>query len=672
MNILLDAKSYQLLNKLLKSSNYLTIEQLGEDLNISRRSVYYSLARINDFLESNQLTGIEVERKLGIYLQDSHRAAIQKVIGNVKDSNAYILSPMERVRYISCFIIYLHNKVFVDMLSEQLNVSRNTIFNDLKVVESKLKRYELSIEFNAKTGYQIVGNTINIRAFFLYNFQMLLPLFNSRIVEFPNIPQANLTYYLLKRIEEILNVKYVSGTLFSLSILLQSYIENQEEIAFHDLDAEEIQSTKEYKLVGKYFPMLIASEKIYLTIHLLGARLQSTPIFNKSEEYSREAYEIASDLLFEFERISRLSIKDDVGLLEALSLHLKTSMFRYKYGIVLENPLTDDIVKNYSELFMLTKKACDYFQRRIGLPINDSEIAFLALHFGSFVKETNQKNFRILLVCPNGVATGKMLKYEISKLIPQAQIVDILPSKDVSNVSEICDLVISTVQVISDVPTMIVNPILNNTDRVAILNYVAPMMLSEKKSKFNPDDIIETFQHFVNDDKIDGFKNAVYQYFQGQNNIYNNKNQGILKFLSQDKVSFLNCKNWEETIYEVSSPLLQCNSLTTKYIDCMIDEIKYYGPYNFITDGVVLAHAKPISNETRIDIAVGISEKGILFCDKKKAYVILVLSVDATDNHLNILRDILIVFGVQTNVEQLIALKTKKSVVSFFEEKLAT
>lgn len=104
----------------------------------------------------------------------------------------------------------------------------------------------------------------------------------------------------------------------------------------------------------------------------------------------------------------------------------------------------------------------------------------------------------------------------------------------------------------------------------------------------------------------------------------------------------------------------------------MIDEIKYYGPYNFITDGVVLAHAKPISNETRIDIAVGISEKGILFCDKKKAYVILVLSVDATDNHLNILRDILIVFGVQTNVEQLIALKTKKSVVSFFEEKLAT
>ncbi len=670
MNLPLDAKSYQLLQKLIETPGYSRVQQLAENLSVSRRSVYYSLNKINEFLESHGLENVEIERKLGIIIKDTAKDEIKKILENVESSEIYVFSPMERVRYISCLIIY-ERKVFIDFLCEQLRVSRNTVFNDLKAVEVKLARYELVLKFNPKDGYSIEGDRIKVRALFLYNFQMLLPLYNSRIIRFSNEIQINLNYYLLKRIEDTLNVQYVKGSLFSLSILIQTYVENQEEGSFDDLDAEEIKRSREYRLVEKYFPQFIEEEKLYLSVHLLGGRLQAFPIFNKSEGYSAQAYQLASDLIFEFERSARIEISDREGLLEAISVHLKTSMFRYKFGITVESPLMEDIIKNYNELFMLTKKACSYLQRRIGLPINDSEIAFLTLHFGSFIKGSKKKEVRLLLVCPNGVATGKMLKQEIQKLIPEGKIVDIVSSRDVSHVKDRCDLLISTVQVSSDVPTLMVNPILTNTDRTAILNYLSPMMVQEMQHKFSAPAIYETFCSFVESDKQEDFKQAVYHYFENQDFFTEIKKTGILKYLELEKINFISAANWRESIIKTSQPLLKIKSLSQQYVQQMINEIENYGPYNFITEGVVLAHAKPIEGETKIDFGISIIKEGVDFGQGKIAYVVMVLSVDSTEDHLNILRDILAVFGVQENVEILKQLDTKESVLSFFQEKLS-
>ena len=109
----------------------------------------------------------------------------------------------------------------------------------------------------------------------------------------------------------------------------------------------------------------------------------------------------------------------------------------------------------------------------IGFPVPDGEIAYLALHFGAFLKISKREDdrLRILIVCVNGIPTGNMLKREIQKLLPFAEIVDVRAVVDMVNIQNICDLVISTVKINTVVPVITVHPILTEFDRSSILNH---------------------------------------------------------------------------------------------------------------------------------------------------------------------------------------------------------
>lgn len=49
-NFPLDSRSQSILNTLLNSHDYITVNQLAQLLNVSRRSIYYDLCKINDWL----------------------------------------------------------------------------------------------------------------------------------------------------------------------------------------------------------------------------------------------------------------------------------------------------------------------------------------------------------------------------------------------------------------------------------------------------------------------------------------------------------------------------------------------------------------------------------------------------------------------------------------------
>lgn len=57
----------------------------------------------------------------------------------------YIFSPMERIYFIICYIIKSKEAVNVEQLAEYLQVSRNTIFNDIRVVVKQLQDFDLTL-----------------------------------------------------------------------------------------------------------------------------------------------------------------------------------------------------------------------------------------------------------------------------------------------------------------------------------------------------------------------------------------------------------------------------------------------------------------------------------------------------------------------------------------------
>ena len=73
----LDVRCHEMLKYLLYQDGYTSITQLAEEMNISKRSVYYDIRKINEWMEAQHLSELVVERKKGIRIDDEQKAMIR-------------------------------------------------------------------------------------------------------------------------------------------------------------------------------------------------------------------------------------------------------------------------------------------------------------------------------------------------------------------------------------------------------------------------------------------------------------------------------------------------------------------------------------------------------------------------------------------------------------------
>lgn len=263
----------QILYMVIATDDYVPLQQISEELRLSKRSIYYELCKINDWLTAQGISEIEVVRGKGIKLTDAMKLQIEEAMESRDTGESYIFSPMERIYFIICYIIKSKEAVSVEQLSERLQVSRNTIFNDMRVVVNQLQDYDLQLAYASKKGYLIKGDCVRIRALFILYFNMLRPLFESGALEYIDKEAVEENLSRLEEIEASLNTSYVDGTLLALAVLIPLMEENTGDLYFPNLRKNELEESKEFQLIEKYFPKLEEKEKIYLCLHLLGSRV---------------------------------------------------------------------------------------------------------------------------------------------------------------------------------------------------------------------------------------------------------------------------------------------------------------------------------------------------------------------------------------------------------------
>lgn len=647
----------KILYMIMASDTYVSLPQISEEFKLSKRSIYYELCKINDWLSVQGINEITVVRGKGIKLTEEEKQQIEQVMEKGGAKEEYIFSPMERIYFIICYIIKSKEAVNVEQLAEYLQVSRNTIFNDIRVVVKQLQDFDLTLGYKSKQGYFIDGDSIRIRALFMLYINMLKPVYESETFSYlkDNSVEENLKK--LQKIETKLNTSYVEGTLRSIAMLIPLMEKGNEELYFPDLNKEELENSQEYRLIEEEFPNLIEKEKIYLCLHLLGSRvsMNTMDVFNN---YSKESnYELSKALVAEFEKVACVKFEDKDDLEKALYYHLNTSMYRFQYGIQVGNPMLEDVVREYSELFDLTKIVCHYLEQQIGLPVPEGEVAYLTLHFGAHLQKEEEQNekIRVLIVCTNGISSGNMIKHELLKMLPQVDIVGVVSNKEAINVHNICDVVISTHKINCLVPVIVVHPILTDFDKKLILNH---SVFKNLQGNVDVDELFQTIKKFVDNDKRDDLYNELQKYFESRNQrmtVYlDKKKKGLLDLLSKDLVFVENKKcRWEEALRKSAKPLEERGTINEQYIESIIDSLRYYGPYMFITKDVVLAHSQPKDNVNDLGVSIGVFKEPVQFSNFHEAKIIIVMSAEDQEKHLRVLKDIMGVFSVEKNVEKL-------------------
>ena len=640
----LEKSQKDLLYLLLKQEEETSLTKIQSELHISRRTVYYNVNKLNDFLFGFGINPVNNRRGEGYYLTEEQKKVIQEVIEI--EQSVYNLTPDERVQYLVCWLMYPKEKVFIEDIIVAFDISRNSVFNDLKVVKSAIEKYDLSLEFDLKNGYSIAGQVFGKRALLLYYLKILLKKLSYKSIDFLNAIEVEDFYARLQRISLNMRNEYDGFNLLAIACVLNIVHFVDERFDFSILELRDLENTDELRMIDQYFEDLNVHERLYLTIHLLGSKASSV-IHIENGQKDIQLFELAQHLVELFERQTLIELSEKNELVNSLYMHFKLSMYYYQLSIQISNILLEAVKINYESLYQLIKSICESIQDEFPFILTDSEISYITMHFGGHQRKMRSKYYapiRVLVVCPSGISTSTLLKKEVEDLYANVTVVAATTANNIYQYDGEIDFIVSTIDLDTNIPWIKVNAILEKEDKAKISSMISMNVETYQLNGENLNGLFSILGKYVNEGQMENLRRDIYEYFRNGHYVVETKENDQLRLkdiLTIDNVIRVN-KNivWKEAIRIASEPLLITKSITSKYVQAMIDLVEEHGAYIVLKNKIAIAHAKPEEGANRLNVSLLINRKKIYFDEKIGVHFLFVLSSPNPKAHLQILKDI--------------------------------
>lgn len=641
----LEKSQKEFLMLLLENENPQSIQSIQDQLDISRRTVYYIVNKINDIFYELRMEPINNKRGQGYYLTSDQKKVVDSILHS--DGTLQNLSPDERVHYLICWMMYPKANIHIENIMELFDISRNSVFNDLKDLKSEIEKYDVSLYFDIKNGYMINGQVFSKRALLLYYLKILLKKIHYKSIEFLDVSEVETFYSRLQQISLKMHNEYDDYNLLAIACLLNIVHYVDEKFDFSILELRDLEKTEELHMIDKYFQDLNVHERLYLTIHLLGSKAGSVIRLDDSQR-DIQLFELALHLVDLFERQTSCDISEKNELVNSLYMHFKLSMYYYQLSIQISNTLLEDVKENYGNLYQMIKNLCESMDDEFPFILTDSEISYITMHFGGHLKQVQGKFYaliRVLIVCPSGISTSTLLKREVEDLYANVTVIAATAAENIAQYKENIDFIVSTIDLDTDIPWIKVNAILTKDDKSKIASMMSLNMQTYKLNKDNFSGLFSIIQKYVDPIQMKNLKRDVYDYFREGNlivDVVEEKQLRLKDIMYRDHLIRIDKDiMWDEAIRLASVPLLKTNIITENYINEMIGLVRDYGPYIVIKNRIAIAHAKTEAGANALGTALLINKKNIQFEDDLNIHYLFVISSSNPKEHLQILKDIL-------------------------------
>lgn len=640
----LEKSQKEFLMLLLENENPQSIQSIQDQLDISRRTVYYIVNKINDVFYDLRMEPINNKRGQGYYLTSDQKKVVDSILHS--DGTLQNLSPDERVHYLICWMMYPKANIHIENIMELFDISRNSVFNDLKDLKSEIEKYDVSLYFDIKNGYMINGQVFSKRALLLYYLKILLKKIHYKSIEFLDVSEVETFYSRLQQISLKMHNEYDDYNLLAIACLLNIVHYVDEKFDFSILELRDLEKTEELHMIDKYFQDLNVHERLYLTIHLLGSKAGSVIRLDDSQR-DIQLFELALHLVDLFARQTSCDISEKNELVNSLYMHFKLSMYYYQLSIQISNTLLEDVKENYGNLYQMIKNLCESMDDEFPFILTDSEISYITMHFGGHLKQVQGKFYaliRVLIVCPSGISTSTLLKREVEDLYANVTVIAATAAENIAQYKENIDFIVSTIDLDTDIPWIKVNAILTKDDKSKIASMMSLNMQTYKLNKDNFSGLFSIIQKYVDPTQMKNLKKDVYDYFREGNlivDVVEEKQLRLKDIMYRDHLIRIDKDiMWDEAIRLASVPLLKTNIITENYINEMIGLVRDYGPYIVIKNRIAIAHAKTEAGANALGTALLINKKNIQFEDDLNIHYLFVISSSNPKEHLQILKDI--------------------------------
>lgn len=186
--------------------------------------------------------------------------------------------------------------------------------------------------------------------------------------------------------------------------------------------------------------------------------------------------------------IINIDLKSDLFFTESLLIQLRSTIQRLKYHISWPHPLLKQVKQKYSNIFAAVYAAGVFFDKELGVEINENEMCSLALLLGGAL-ERNIAVLTACVVCNYGLGVSQLLKEKIERNITDLRILEVLSARDMRKIRNLsCDLVISTLEIpesCGDKEVVVVEHLLPAYDVKKISNIMKLIRKRKLKNKIN-------------------------------------------------------------------------------------------------------------------------------------------------------------------------------------------
>ena len=411
-----------ILKKLLMTNTFISMQEIADELYVSKATVNLEMGYIEETLKKSKLTFVK-KTNHGI-----------KVTGEEKNIRALLTKLLKYDRDVS---IILTNNEEVDMQMDlKLSYFINKHFNQILI--QYLMRFVSKILCEKK-----------------------IRLSNERLTEL--VCQLLVSYYRLD-IKQIIS--------FSTDEVLQ--IINLSEFKIVKSFIANFEKESEIKT-----PI---EEVAYITLFCIEDKVNIEE-FNKPEKdiflnNDKELMIILNEICNFVKESYNLRLQEDKQLIKGLKLHLAAAINRLKFGIDLNNPLIKEIKNNYPYAFQIAVGIEKHISDLFGIAMTENEIGYVTLHIEAFIEKNaieKDKSIKAFVVCGTGIGVANLLSVQIKKQFPSINVIKLISGLWISremnllNDKETPDIVITSISLpILKVPVIQVSPIMTSKDLGAI------------------------------------------------------------------------------------------------------------------------------------------------------------------------------------------------------------
>lgn len=655
-----------ILQEIINENGKVEIEETLKRLNISRRTLNYNLKKINYILEKYGKDPVNVINQYMEYPKGQLDVLIEWILANEEVHRNYVLSQEER-KQIIFLNVGLNKKVTtLDNLADQMNVSKNTVVNDLLSLKSTLQEKGIRLDNHAGIGYYLEGNEQIIRRT-LYG-EILSMMRNENNVALKQLVygifedsldmKETMSVYLQDIEEVIRRADYLKNyeinhnsveelVQYVMLVMMRNQLGN---IYDEQYNFEEV---SEYHAAEKLIDELKSAgysiereERGYIATILLGVRRE-----NYQEilgETSVDFRQMALDIIEKYEDYACVKFENKPWLVEQLLVHVRPMYYRLIYNVKVNNKYYREIREQSEDYYRITRLVGLFIGEKYGITITEEELAYLCIYFTSWMtkykKNTDRYEDTILIICGAGIGTSLFVKLQIQELVGETCGIEM---KDVQSapLSDIMKygLVITTLDLgLKNENVIRVNPLLSVRDKSHILNWLN----QEKNGLANPriNNIIEIVEKYAIISDYTKLQVELQKKLQMSDQEEKEEKEIHLRdILLAQNVQLCSQKvNGSAAMRIATMPLVESGVVKISYFDVIMEAVRSKGLYFEILPGILLAHAKPDDKVSRVGIAVTVFTEGTCFKEKPdhRIHTIMVLATPSNTAHMNVLKEL--------------------------------